>query len=131
MKKIEYPCVFLRVKAAVIDAIVLIILIMITSTVFSDIGEVPVYTKVIVFCFIFLGYEPLMLSIFGATFGHRMMSLKVQQDSKDKKLNIISAFFRFVIKALLGWISLLTISSDKKGKAIHDKAVKSVVILDK
>ena len=131
MKKIEYPGVFLRVKAAVIDAIVLIILIMITSTVFSDIGEVPIYTKMIAFCFIFLGYEPLMLSIFSATFGHRMMSLKVQPDSKDKKLSIISAFFRFVIKALLGWISLLTISSDKKGKAIHDKAVKSVVILDK
>lgn len=77
-----------------------------------------------------LGRRSIMVSIFGATIGHRMNRIKVQRDNIDKKINFGFAIVRFIVKAALGWFSLFTVSTNKEKKAIHDIIAKSVVVHD-
>lgn len=58
-----------------------------------------------------------------------MMKLRVRSEVNPSK-NIIFplALFRFVVKSLLGWISLFSIGFNDKRRAIHDYAGMSVVI---
>ena len=130
MKKTDYPGVFIRVKAATIDSIVIILLMVVTTDIFSSFENVPNYARMIAFTFIFLLYDPLMVSIFGSTIGHRMSKIKVQRDDTGKRINLIMAILRFLIKAFLGWISFFTVSTNNDRKAIHDMIAKSIVVYD-
>jgi len=67
--------------------------------------------------------------LFGGTIGHFLIGIRVKRERKPEK-NIIFPFalIRFVVKATLGWISLLTVSNNLKRKAIHDHMIGSVVI---
>lgn len=58
-----------------------------------------------------------------------IMGLRVKNESNEEK-NILfhKAILRYLVKSSLGWISLLTVSGNKKKKAIHDKVAGSVVI---
>ena len=129
-KELDYPGVFVRVKATIIDSFIMILLLLGATDVFSNIENVPDYAKIITFSCIFLLYDPLMISFMGATIGHRINKIKVQRFDNGKKINIALALIRFVIKALLGWVSLITISSNEKKQAIHDAIVNSIVVYD-
>lgn len=126
----NYPGIFSRVKATIVDSIILVVLMLAMKDVFSMFEDVPNFAKIITFSSIFILYDPIMISLFGATFGHRLNKLKVKRLENDKKLNFGLAVIRFLIKATLGWLSLVTISSNENRQAIHDNVVKSVVIYD-
>ena len=70
-----------------------------------------------------------MTSIFGCTFGHLLLGIRVRKEI-DETQNVFFPFavFRYILKVLLGWISLLTVSGNPKRKAIHDYLVGSVVV---
>ncbi len=125
----NYPGVLDRVKAMMTDGIVIIFLMFVTVYVFSLFESVPDNFRIIAFVFIFLLYDPIFTSIFGGTIGHMFIGLRVKRESNEQK-NILFhlAILRYIVKSLLGWISLLTISSNKKRKAIHDFLVGSVVV---
>ena len=131
MKKNEYPGLFLRVKSTVIDSIVLIIFMVIITDIFSNFENVPNYARGIAFTFIFLLYDPLMVSLFGGTIGHKINFIKVQHETKGSNINFLSAIIRYLIKTALGWFSLLTISARDDRKAIHDSIVNSIVVFEK
>lgn len=124
-----YPGVFVRVKAMVIDGIVLLVFMVATSSVFSLFNDVHDVVRVNAFVFIFLLYDPLLTSFWGGTIGHRFAGIRVRKE-RDEQSNIQfpQAVLRYIIKALIGWISLLTVGGNKKGKAIHDFAAGSVVV---
>lgn len=128
MKKIDYPGVFSRVKAATIDSIVLILFMVLATDLFSRFENVPNYARMIAFVFIFILYDPLMVALFGSTIGHRMNNLKVQRFDNGKNINFGLAIIRFLIKATLGWISFFTVSTSKNRQAIHDSIVNSIVV---
>ncbi|MDC9722596.1 MAG: RDD family protein [Urechidicola sp.] len=130
MKKTDYPGVFLRVKAAIIDSIVIILFMAVTTDLFSRFENVPDYAKMIAFTLIFILYDPLMVSLFGSTIGHRISNIKVQRLENGKRINIGLAIVRFLIKATLGWISFFTVSTSEKRQAIHDSIVSSIVVYD-
>jgi len=125
----NYPGVAIRVKAVVSDSIVMLILIIIVTYAFSVFENVPDNARIIAFIFIFFLYDPLFTSVFGGTIGHMMFGLRVKRE-KDQMKNILFplAIIRFLVKVSLGWISLLTVSGNKKRKAIHDYLVGSVVV---
>jgi uncharacterized RDD family membrane protein YckC len=81
------------------------------------------------FIFIFFLYDPLFTSVFGGTIGHMMMGMRVKRENDETK-NILfpMAIVRFAVKAVLGWISLLTVLGNEKRKAIHDYLIRSVVV---
>lgn len=125
----NYPGVSDRVKAVVTDSIILIFFMFVISYVFGEFEHVPENARIIAFLFIFVLYDPLFTSIFGGTIGHMMFGLRVKRE-KDQSKNIIFPFAiaRFIVKASLGWISLLTVSGNEMHKAIHDYMVGSVVV---
>ncbi|PLX01794.1 MAG: RDD family protein [Marinilabiliales bacterium] len=129
MEKLNYPSVLDRVKAVVADSFIIIIFMLIVTYAFSLFENVHENLRILAFIFIFLLYDPLFTSMFGGTIGHMMFGLKVKRE-KDTTKNILFplAIARFLFKGSLGWISLLTVSSNKKRKAIHDYLVRSVVI---
>ena len=125
----EYPHVSDRVKAAFIDSIVMIIFMIIVTSVFGSMDQVPDWARISAFVFIFGLYDPIFTSSFGGTIGHMVFQMRVKRE-KDETKNIIFPFaiIRFLFKILLGWISLLTVGSSKKRKAIHDAIAGSVVV---
>ena len=120
-----------RIKAFIMDGIVLVIFMFIAFKIIDSYEDVTTMTRKVVFLCILLVYDPLFTS-FGGTIGHRAFNLRVKRESNpEKNIWFIAAVFRFAIKLLLGWISLLTIQSSSKGQAIHDMLTASTVIYKK
>jgi uncharacterized RDD family membrane protein YckC len=132
MTEENYPGVFDRVKAIAADGAVIIILMFAAANVFSLFESVPDNARIGAFVFIFLLYDPIFTSIFGGTIGHMMLGLRVKRES-DENRNILFplAIVRYIVKASLGLVSLLTVSGNVKRKAIHDYLVGSVVVYAK
>ena len=118
-----------RIKAAFTDGIILMALMVVFSQILALFETVPDAVRILGFIFIFILYDPLFTSFLGGTVGHMIMGIRVKKQS-DLTENIILplAVVRFICKAILGWVSLLTIGSSRKNLAIHDMAVKSIVI---
>ncbi len=126
----EYPGVARRLKALFTDTLVMIVFMMFFSALFGQFEKVADEARIIAIVFIFLLYDPLLTSFTGATIGHRLFGLRVRDEQNPtKNIHFFRAFVRFLIKAFLGWISLLTVQGDSKRKAMHDMVVGSVVVV--
>ena len=124
-----YAGVALRVKALCVDTLVLIIMMMVFSALFSAFEYVPDGLRIAAMVFIFLLYDPLFTSFSGATLGQRLFGLRVRKETDTtQKIIFPLALIRFLVKATLGWISLLTVQASAQRKAIHDLLVGSVVV---
>lgn len=118
-----------RVQAAVIDSIVLIALVYGISEIFLLFNDVHQTIRIGAFVLVFILYDPILTSTFGGTIGHSKSGITVKrEDNHERNIHFLSAIIRFVCKALLGWISLLTVTGNEKRKAIHDHLVESVVL---
>jgi uncharacterized RDD family membrane protein YckC len=132
VSEIDYPGISERIKAAVSDSIVLVGFMILISIIFSMFNEVPEGVRIIAFVFVFGLYDPIFTSIFGGTIGHFIIGIRVvRDDGARKKIIFPKAVIRYLVKVLLGWISLLSISRSKKSKAIHDIIVNSLVVYKK
>ena len=129
MSEINYPGISDRVKAIMTDSIVLILFMLAATYAFSQFENTPDYARMTAFLFIFGLYDPIFTSIFGGTIGHFVIGIRVKR-KKNKEKNILLPFaiFRFAVKVILGWLSLLTMSRDEQNRAIHDYLSGSVVI---
>ena len=124
-----YPSLNERIKAALADGVMLIIMMYLISLLFDTFEQVSDTARIIAFVFIFVLYDPLLTSLVGGTIGHQLIGIRVKKvTNEEQNLPIYSALLRFIVKAFLGWISLLTVASDAKKQALHDKVVRSVVL---
>jgi uncharacterized RDD family membrane protein YckC len=125
----DYPGVSVRVKAIIVDAIALVAFMLLATYIFSMFKSVPDEVRIGTFIFIFFLYDPIFTSSFGGTLGHMLLGIRVKRE-KDPTKNIIFplALVRYIVKAGMGWVSLITVTMNVKRKAIHDYLVKSVVI---
>jgi len=129
MSGTKYPGLMERIQALILDSVILVIFMFAAYNIFEALDNVPVLARQITFIFIFGLYDPLCTSILGGTLGHRAFKLRVKRESNpDKNIWFIMAVIRFVAKAFLGIISLLIVSSNSKGKGIHDFIAGSVVV---
>lgn len=118
-----------RVKAVVIDSIILIAAMYLISEIFAQFDEVPQYIRITAFVLISIVYDPFFTSTWGGTIGHSYSNISVRKEvDQSKNISFFSALIRFILKSTLGWISLLTTGTNEKKKAIHDFAAGSVVI---
>ncbi|WP_319501667.1 RDD family protein [uncultured Draconibacterium sp.] len=129
MENQNYPGVFVRVKAVITDSVLLLVFMLGVVALFDRFENVPDFARIAAFVFIFLLYDPLFTSLFGGTIGHFLFGIRVKRaNNPEKNILFPLAVIRYIIKALLGWLSLITVSGNKKAKAIHDMVVQSVVI---
>ncbi|WP_080057583.1 RDD family protein [Spirosoma aerolatum] len=124
--ELVFPPLWKRIGAYVIDLYFIFmlayVLIIILPEPLADRFRLAIFALAVL-------YEPICNATLGYTFGSFLFRFRVR-DSADisKKLPFHRALLRFVVKALLGWISFLTIHSDPMRRAIHDRAAGSVVI---
>jgi len=76
---------------------------------------------------VILCYEPLMVSQYGGTFGHRALNIRVVETKTDRNLTLPKAVVRALIKQLLGLFSLAFMFVTKRAQGLHDLAVGSEV----
>jgi uncharacterized RDD family membrane protein YckC len=124
-----YPGIIERVKASLIDYVVILIIMIFVGNLFAMFEEVSEGTRMIAFVLVFGFYDPLFTSLNGGTLGHSIIGIRVvKDDDSGKNISFPFAIVRYILKVLLGSISLLTISSSEKRRAIHDMAVNSLVV---
>ena len=118
-----------RVKAAVIDSIILIALMYGATELFLLFDTVSDTIRMGVFIIVFFLYDPILTSSFGGTIGHSKAGIMVKsEEDNSKNISFPFALVRFLVKLGLGWISLLTVTGNEKRKALHDMAVGSIVL---
>ena len=131
-KDIEFPSLVTRIQGAFVDVIVLLVIFYSTAELISIAGGAPDWLRGgVLFSSLYL-YEPFLISSFGGTLGHLAMGLRVKSTrDPEKKLFILNALVRILFKVLLGWLSFLTVTRNKRRRAIHDIFSGSVVMYKK
>ena len=123
-----YPKFARRIQALLIDGIFIPIGALGTIMIASSLGITGAYAGALAVLTVFL-LEPTLVSVTGGTLGHHFRGLTVLHPKTKKKLNILTATFRFIVKIPLGWLSLITYFTTKRYQAVHDLASRSVVLI--
>ena len=119
---------FKRIKAALIDVALMVLMIFLLDAVFANITLASNTPKAILLFVLFFAYDPLATAFSGGTVGHHVMGITVKREGdEERNISLPAAVVRFLFKYVLGWISLITINFNSRSKAIHDMIVSSVV----
>ena len=123
----NYASVIDRVKSTTIDTLLLIACFYLLSDILNSMSNVSESLRILLFICILM-YEPIFISLNG-TFGNYRNSIRVRKN-KDitKKLNFFQSLLRYFLKISLGWISLIFILMNQKGRALHDIISGSIMI---
>lgn len=122
-----YPRLIKRYKALLIDAVLLLTALIIIMLV---VQENPYRTTLMLSLGygILLTYEPI-LTAYSATLGQRIMKIRVRRlQDPSTEISLLNAYMRWLTKALLGWLSFITINLNPEHRAIHDYSSGSVMI---
>jgi uncharacterized RDD family membrane protein YckC len=125
---VTYPTLSERVQSTFIDTLFIVIMMFIFGSILERYENAPDWIRIALFFGIWGVYEPVCTTL-GFTIGNYMKGIRVRRVSDtSRKINILQAFFRYLIKMSLGWISFLTIHTNPERRALHDLAVGSVMI---
>ena len=124
----SYPSLSDRFQSTFIDLILIIMMMFVISSILEKYENTPDWIRIVLFVGIWGIYEPVCTSL-GCTIGNYIKNIRVRKhNDTTRRINLFQALIRYVLKALLGWISFLTIHSNKERRAIHDLAAGSVMI---
>ena len=127
-EELRYPRLYRRVQAVLIDGIVIFVAFFGAAMIIVplEIHGGWKFGGVAILVFIL---DPGLVCVTGATIGHHLRGLRVQDFKHGTNLNIFRATVRFFVKALLGLPSLVFILVTKRHQAIHDLIANSVVVI--
>lgn len=77
----------------------------------------------------FLALEPLMVSFTGGSPGHHMMGVAIHDARTGSRIGVVRALIRFILRTVLGWLSLILVLTTKKHQAVHDLVCRTNVVL--
>ena len=124
----EYPLLGDRFQSSFIDLVLIVILMFVFASILDRYEHVPDWIRIVLFISLWAAYEPVCTSL-GCTVGNYIKGIRVRQhDAATKRINIFQALVRYVVKIGLGWVSFLTIHSNKERRAIQDFMAGSVMI---
>jgi len=129
---IVYPSLSKRVQSLFIDALLMIVMMFFAGWILDKMNpeqeEGDEWIRAALFIGIWGVYEPLAMTI-GCTLGNYLMKIRVRKHSNtNKKINLIQAYVRFIVKFFLGWVSFITVSFTEEKRAIHDFASGTIVL---
>jgi uncharacterized RDD family membrane protein YckC len=125
--KIEYPSILRRYFSTFLDGVLVICVLFLSAYVFDTENQISTGIRIGLVLFIFFVYEPIFTAYF-CTFGQKVTGIRVRKLNDNKKIYLIQAYLRIIIKIFLGVISFFTIPFSKNKRAIHDMVVGSLVI---
>ncbi|MEN7548597.1 RDD family protein [Rapidithrix thailandica] len=125
----DYPYLLTRYKAALLEGLLLVGIFATLMILTKNPENRP--TSFIIYIVIAILYEPIMLTAFAGTLGHKIMRIKIKaiQDT-SKNINLFQGVIRILSKIILGWLSFLTINLNPEHHAIHDYLSASIVLND-
>ncbi|WP_281649171.1 RDD family protein [Parendozoicomonas sp. Alg238-R29] len=123
----SYPRLIRRLKALWIDGLIIIPFIVLGFVLVSILKTKNDLINILIVLFPIFMYEPFMVSLRGATFGHSLYGLKIIT-TKGNKLNIVLSTLRFLLKIVAGSFSLIFVLTTKKHQALHDLLSGSLVV---
>jgi len=127
-----FPSLVVRIKALFVDLVIILVIFTATTLFIDSFGDIPNAAKGFILIFMLCLYDPLLTSLTGNTLGQKIMNLKIgKYREPEKNISLGQAFLRYLSKALLGWVSFLTVTSNKRKRAIHDLASGSIVLWTK
>ncbi|WP_339607368.1 RDD family protein [uncultured Roseivirga sp.] len=128
----EYPKTSFRIKAAIVDAILILTVMIITAFAIDSIGGVPDWVRIMIMALLFIAYEPMMVATNGGTIGHRILGVEVRKSSDStQRLSLPIAIVRSILKFVLGIFSVLVSYTREDNRCIHDLICDSVVVYRK
>ncbi len=125
----QYPRLLRRVRAVLIDSI------LITTIILSWWLMLPLmdgWLRPFVFAYPVLAIvlvDPVMVSIRGASPGHHLMGITIQDAKTGKNIGLLRAVLRGVLRGAFGWLSLVLVLATKKHQALHDLICHTTVLL--
>jgi hypothetical protein len=124
----QYPSISDRVQSTFIDSLLIVALMFVCSSWLDRYENAPEWLRAALFVGLWGVYEPVCTSL-GCTVGNYLKNIRVRKHGDTgKRINLLQAFIRYVLKITLGWISFLSIHANKERRAIHDYAAQSVMI---
>jgi uncharacterized RDD family membrane protein YckC len=124
----QYPLLIDRIQSTLIDAVCMIIFMYGASSLLDRFSNPPDGVRIALFVGILAVYEPLATAL-GGTIGNRMKQISVRRYSNpERPINFFQALLRYALKCGLGWLSFVTIHSNKEKRAIHDLASGSIMV---
>jgi len=125
----DYPYLLTRYKAALIDGLLQFGLFALLMILTKDPENRP--TVFIIFLIAAVLYEPILLTAFAGTIGHKVMRIKIKAlQDPSKNINLLQGLVRIFGKIILGWLSFLTINFNPEHRAIHNYLSSSIVLND-
>jgi len=118
-----------RIKASIIDGIVLLTLFILSPMVIHFLlGNDTGLSAVVMFAPpLFL--EPFLITYLGFTLGQYIFGIQVIRADTGGKCPLMASFGRYCTKGLLGGLSMVYMLFSKKHQAIHDHLAKTLVVL--
>ena len=126
--KSQYPSLIDRFQSLLVDSIFIILLMFILSSTVENFSKFSNAVRILLFFVPWAIYEPLATTL-GFTLGNYISGIRVRNFKNiQMKINFFQSFTRFIIKVLFGWLSIITILSNKRRRALHDLASGSIMI---
>ena len=130
--EVNYPSLAKRIPSIFIDSLMIIALMFLSGWILDKMNpeqnEGDEWIRIVLFIALWGVYEPLSMTL-GCTLGNYLMKIRVRKhNNAGKKINLLQAYARFIIKFFLGWLSFITISFNPERRAIHDFASGSIVV---
>jgi hypothetical protein len=127
------PPLITRFKSVIIDQLFIIVcMAMLSQFLPAESSQNTDMLKGVLLFGLFLVYEPFSMAFLGCTIGNLITGVRVRKFwNHEERINIFSAYVRFVVKLSLGWLSFLTITSSDSRRALHDMASGSVMLYAK
>ena len=128
MMRSSFPSLSDRIQSTFIDTLILVVAMFGCASLLDRMENPPDWIRISMFVAIWVIYEPIC-TMLGATVGNIVKGIRVRRyKDSTKKVNFIQAFVRYLLKALLGWISFITIGSNPERRALHDLAAGSIMV---
>jgi uncharacterized RDD family membrane protein YckC len=118
-----------RIKAAIIDGVVLLTLMILSPLTISMLVGRDSGANAIVMYIPPLLLEPFLITFLGFTLGQYILGIQVIRAESGGKCPLPVSFLRYFAKAILGSLSMIYMLFSKKHQAIHDHFAKTLVVL--
>lgn len=129
MDTVAYPRLIRRVRAALIDSVLILLGFFAGVAAVGLSGVEQPYAKLVFLLVPVLILEPVLVAFTGGTVGHHLMKIRVGKAGGAGNINLFAAMLRFVVKLLLGWLSFVFILVTRRHQAVHDLVAGSRVVL--
>ncbi len=127
-----YAAFRLRFHALIMDGLIgtgfFIVAALATAILFEDSPIARILGFVVIIVAI-IAYEPVMVSRYGGTIGHRKSNIRIICSESDENLPIARAFMRSLVKQVFGLPCFIAMFMTRKSQGLHDLAAGARVII--